>query len=52
VFPKEKQLLKNSQAFQKRYKSCAIVSSAGALLNSDLGTFIGNKIYKKFECLM
>jgi hypothetical protein len=52
VFPKEKQLLKNSQAFQKRYKSCAIVSSAGALLNSDLGTFIGNKIYKQFECLM
>jgi phenylalanyl-tRNA synthetase alpha subunit len=45
VFPKEKHLLKNNQAFQKRYKSCAIVSSAGALLHSELGSFIGEKIY-------
>ncbi len=42
VFTKEKHLLKDSLTFQRRFGSCAIVSSAGALLDSKLGSFIGN----------
>lgn len=49
VFRKEKHLLRNPQSFQQRYGSCAIVSSAGALLDSDLGNFIGNP--SSFGCL-
>ena len=42
VFTKEKHLLKDSHTFQQHFDSCAIVSSAGALLDSKLGSFIGN----------
>lgn len=44
VFPKERHLLKKPLAFQKHSSSCAIVSSAGALLSSQLGSFIGKII--------
>lgn len=49
VFTHLKHLLRNDQPFQKQHKSCAIVSSAGALLNSQLGAFIGNNILSKKE---
>ena len=40
---KDRDTLLNSDPFRsKHYKSCAIVSSAGALLHSNLGKFIGN----------
>ncbi|KAK4008271.1 beta-galactoside alpha-2,6-sialyltransferase 2 [Daphnia magna] len=45
VFRQEKHLLRNPQSFQQRYGSCAIVSSAGALLDSDLGNFIDGHDY-------
>lgn len=44
VFSKFKHLLRKDQPFQQPHKSCAIVSSAGALLNSQLGAFIGNHL--------
>lgn len=44
VFPDQKHLFKKPKGLKKHYSKCAIVSSAGALLNSRLGTFIGNRI--------
>lgn len=44
VFPNKKHLFRNAETFQRHYSSCAIVSSAGALLHSQLGNFIGTTI--------
>lgn len=41
IFPGVNHLLKRDPPLKKHYSSCAIVSSSGALLNSQLGEFIG-----------
>ena len=41
LFGKKCQWLRSDPIFKRQYDSCAIVSSAGALLNSEMGAFIG-----------
>ena len=41
VFAEHKHLLRSSPILRQNYETCALVSSAGALLNSELGSFIG-----------
>ena len=48
VFPRKRRWLKKSSIIQHHFNSCAIVSSAGALLQSGLGKFIGTR---KNTCL-
>lgn len=51
VFQDQRLLFKDPKVFQKHYSTCAIVSSAGALLNSRLGSFIGKRMNPKIESI-
>lgn len=44
VFPQNRQLFKSASWFTRTYGSCAIVSNAAALLQSQLGHFIGMQL--------
>jgi len=45
LFPEMNELLRDGPVIQGNYKTCAIVSSSGSLLNSQLGEFIGIKLF-------
>jgi beta-galactoside alpha-2,6-sialyltransferase (sialyltransferase 1) len=49
LFP-SKPIFSKQRELKQPYRSCAVIASAGSLVDSQLGNFIGNSSFKRLSC--